>query len=73
MNTLRFILFCILMTTPLHIQAQETEPVPRTLLKTKIHIRSEPTGAQVFINGQEAGYTPSVTEKLLDIAAKVQV
>ncbi|MYC15985.1 MAG: PEGA domain-containing protein [Gemmatimonadetes bacterium] len=72
MNTLRFIFFCILLTTPLHIQAQETEPVPRMLFKTKIHIRSEPTGAQVFINGQEAGYTPFVTEKLLDIGDKIQ-
>lgn len=72
MNTLRFILFCILLTTPLHIQAQETESAPRMLLKTKIHIRSEPTGAQVFINGQEAGYTPFVTEKLLDIGDKIQ-
>lgn len=72
MNTLRFILFCILLTTPFHIQAQETEPVPRTFLKTKIHIRSEPTGAQVFINGQEAGHTPFATEKLLNIGDKIQ-
>ena len=71
MNTLRFILFCILLITPLHIQAQETELVPGMLLKPKIHIRSEPTGAQVFINGQEAGYTPFATEKLLGIGDKI--
>ncbi len=72
MNTLRFILFFILLTTPLHTQAQETEPVPSVFLKPKIHIRSEPTGAQVFINGQEAGYTPFVTAELLDIGDKMQ-
>ena len=72
MNTLRFILFCILITTPLHILAQETQLVPEMLLKPKIHIRSEPTGAQVFINGQEAGYTPFATEKLLGIGDKIQ-
>lgn len=72
MNTLRFIIFCILLTTPLHIQAQETEPMQGMLLKRKTHIRSEPTGAQVFINGQEAGYTPFITEKLLDIGDKIQ-
>ena len=71
MNTLRFVLFCILMTTPLHILAQETQLVPEMLLKPKIHIRSEPTGAQVFINGQEAGYTPFATEKLLGIGDKI--
>ena len=72
MNTLRFVLFSILLTTPLHIPAQETEPVPGIFLKRKIHIRSEPADAQVFINGQEAGYTPFVTEKLLDIGDKIQ-
>lgn len=72
MNTLRFILFLILLTSPFRIQAQETESVLGMLLKPKIHIRSEPTGAQVFINGEEAGYTPFVTEKLLGIGDKIQ-
>ena len=62
-------IICIILLVSTQIHAQETELASRP----QIHIRSEPSGAQVFINGQEAGYTPFPTDKLLVIGDKIQV
>jgi hypothetical protein len=67
MFTLRHIICSILLVST-QINAQETELAPRP----QIHIRSEPAGAQIFINGQEAGYTPFLIDKLLVIGDKIQ-
>ena len=70
MNPLRLVFFCLIV--PLHLFAREPEPVPEMRPKPRFHIRSTPTGAQVFINGQEAGYTPFFTQQHLVIGDKIQ-
>ena len=70
MNTQRIIKICALLILPITLWAQEEELAPPP--KPKLHIRTNPAGAQIFINGQEAGYTPFDSEKLLGVGDKVQ-
>ena len=70
MNALRLVFLCLI--APLHLVAQEPEPVPQTRPATLLHIDSTPSGARVFINGQEAGYAPFSTRERLDIGDKLQ-
>lgn len=70
MNALRLVFLCLI--APLHLVAQEPEPVPETRPTPLLRIDSTPPGARVFINGQEAGYTPFSTRERLDIGDKLQ-
>lgn len=70
MNALRLVFLCLI--APLHLVAQELEPVPETRPTPLLRIDSTPPGARVFINGQEAGYTPFSTRDRLDIGDKLQ-
>ena len=49
-----------------HVDAGQTTEVNAVLpeLFGGLHIQSEPTGAEVFLNGQRAGATPYVKEKM---------
>lgn len=70
MNALRLVFLCLI--APLHLVAQEPEPVPETRPTPLLRIDSTPPGARIFINGQEAGYTPFSTRERLDIGDRLQ-
>lgn len=70
MNALRLVFLCLI--APLHLVAQELEPMPETRPTPLLRIDSTPPGARVFINGQEAGYTPFSTRERLDIGDRLQ-
>ena len=70
MNALRLVFLCLI--APLHLVAQEPEPVPEPRPTPLLRIDSTPPGARVFINGQEAGYTPFSTRERLDIGDRLQ-
>ena len=70
MNALRLVFLCLI--APLHLVAQDPEPVPETRPTPLLSIDSTPPGARVFINGQEAGYTPFSTRERLDIGDRLQ-